>query len=746
MLANDTITPRPRPPAQMRRSSTRSLALGASPPPPYASSAAFQAETGGKPTFPSYLGSPLPATLQMVGLNSEPASPQRDNEPDSPNTDGQLKEKSREELAELLLKAGDLIKERETELGVTSAVCRSLHESNITLKSKHDALVARIPPTPRDSPSHSAQVSFADGLHAADASFDASAAASSPRVYIKRHSRRISVSPADISLLSDQNAELLLKLENLEAEAQSSDNVSRRRLRQLEKELQGLRDELERTQARSEQLEKKVHVGTEQIVEEMWKKKKEREAKFRAMRNNTSRPGPDDSEIRDFAPAGFFSKTSFSPSPSTEFEVDASYGSEPDFEHPHQHAVVSQLLSKIQELEETNVQIIRQQSETTDKLQAVQRETESISKVYECFSAENGVEWEVVDDDGVTSPMDGTIRFKSFRRTLDAEGEYRFPTSLTMPRKARKSVLNLFDVANESKLAPSPLYESTELSPLRFGALQSQPDPRFGTLQSQPDSRFGNQSDYGISPFLGSRPTLQAELGDDFISEVDPFLQRSSLYDLSFSMSPSPTPASLSSRSLRGRVSDARASREPSTSVNNALQLSVEPPSPSDQDTDETGSLREKNKERHRRMSQTLSLRTNRWAGGRFPGGSSPFIGESTPKRQPSVSFPQRLSTALDIVMENFTRPARAEDDDTDSPSASPVSVSAENSALLADSSAVVAEDSGPKKQAFVAFVLEIWLWLQFGIIILVFLWAMAKRGPKSVLGEAERRAVVRQR
>ena len=31
-------------------------------------------------------------------------------------------------------------------------------------------------------------------------------------------------------------------------------------------------------------------------------------------------------------------------------------------------------------------------------------------------------------------------------------------------------------------------------------------------------------------------------------------------------------------------------------------------------------------------------------------------------------------------------------------------------------------------------FVLELWLWLQFGIIILVFSWAMAKREPRSVL------------
>ncbi|KAJ6561574.1 hypothetical protein DFH09DRAFT_1160274 [Mycena vulgaris] len=679
MLANDTITPRPRPPAQMRRSSARSLALGASPPPPYALAAAFLSENGRKSSLPNYLGSPLPATLQMVGLNSEPPSPQRDEQAEW------LNEKSREELAELLLKADDLIKERETELGVTSAVCKSLHESNVTLKSKHDALVARIPPNPRHPPD--SHVSFLD-----DASFDST---SSPRVYLKRHSRRIS---------------LLLKLENLEAEAQSADNSGRRALRQLEKEIQLLRDELDKTRAQSEQLEKKVQVGTEQIVEELWKKKKEREAKFRAMRNNNT--PRDDAEIRDFAPPGLFSKASISPSPSTEFE-DASYGSDPAFEHPNQHALVSQLLSKIQELEETNAQIIRQQSETTDKLQAVQRETESISKVYECFGAEDGVEWEVVGENG---HMDGTIRFKSFRRTLDAEDDNKFST-LVMPRKARKSVLNLFDAANEpgpSKLViPShnTLSSTTELSPLKFDTSQSQ------------------SSEYAISPFLGSRQTLQAELGDDFIGgEVDPFLQRSSLYDFPLS---SPTPGS---RSLKGRVSDARASRDQTTPTNNALQLSVEPPSPSGADAGETGSLRERNKDRYRRMSETMSLRTGRWADGRFPGGfpgatSSPLSRRIDPEAR-------RLSSALDVVIENFTAPIRANDDaDADaSPSSSPID-------------AVVVDDGGQKKkQAFVAFVLEVWLWLQFGIIIVVFLWAMAKRGPKSVLSEADRRAVVKRR
>lgn len=709
------------------------MALGASPPPPYA--AGILSENGKVP-FPNYLGSPLPATLQMVGLHSEPTSPAQEDT--SIENHDWLNERSREELAELLLKADDLIKERESELGLTSAVYQTLHDRNVTLKNKHDALVARIPSTPRGSPPQS-HISFPEGLHSTEASDD------SARVYIKRRSRRISVSPADISLLSDQNAELRLKLETLQAEAMTNESSSRRALRQLEREIQGLHDELDRTRAMSEQLEKKVEVGAEHMIEEIFKKKREHEAQVLAMRK-AARTSAADSQVRDFAPAGFFSKSALSPSSSSELNSeDASYGSEPGFEHPQQHEIVAQLLAKIQELEETNVNIIRQQSETTDKLQAVQRETESISRVYECFSAENGVEWEVVDDDGLKSPHEGTIRFKSFRRSLEAEhdaehdAEYNAETFLSaMPRKPRKSVLDLFAAANDagsSNLAVPSREPSTELSPLRFDSISS-------------------QSDYSTVSSFAGRPSLQAELGDDVLEGgMDPFLQRSSLYDLSFSISPSPSPSPSPSltalRSLRGRVSDARASRDTdcSTPITNALQLSVEPPSPSDADGSEAGSVRQRNQDRVRRMSETLSLRSNRWVGGRFSAAPvrapSPFM-ESTP-RPSTISLPQRLSTALDVVMENFGRPTAHLDVDVDR-SASPTPTPSPSSTALADTSVV--DENAPKKQkqTLVRLVLEVWLWLQFAIIILVFLWAMAKRGPKSVLVEAERRAVVKRR
>jgi hypothetical protein len=49
------------------------------------------------------------------------------------------------------------------------------------------------------------------------------------------------------------------------------------------------------------------------------------------------------------------------------------------------------------------------------------------------------------------------------------------------------------------------------------------------------------------------------------------------------------------------------------------------------------------------------------------------------------------------------------------------------------------ASESEKRRKGFAGFVLEVWLWLQFVLIILVFIWAMARRGPRNVL-EADRK------
>lgn len=100
-------TPRPRPPAKVRRSSAAARPASSTPPPSYA--AAFTFTPDGKLPLNSLLGSPMSATFQRLAWDADHQKPlpaDHDKE--------WIEEKSREELAELLVKADDIIQERET--------------------------------------------------------------------------------------------------------------------------------------------------------------------------------------------------------------------------------------------------------------------------------------------------------------------------------------------------------------------------------------------------------------------------------------------------------------------------------------------------------------------------------------------------------------------------------------------------------------------------------------------------------
>ena len=95
MLAHNTPSkPRPTPPAKMRRS------LPAQPPPPYA------------PRVDMILDSPIAVTAQLVGSRSPTGL--RSGESLAPAVEEWMTEKSREELSNLLVAAGDIIKSRES--------------------------------------------------------------------------------------------------------------------------------------------------------------------------------------------------------------------------------------------------------------------------------------------------------------------------------------------------------------------------------------------------------------------------------------------------------------------------------------------------------------------------------------------------------------------------------------------------------------------------------------------------------
>jgi hypothetical protein len=53
----------------------------------------------------------------------------------------------------------------------------------------------------------------------------------------------------------------------------------------------------------------------------------------------------------------------------------------------------------------------------------------------------------------------------------------------------------------------------------------------------------------------------------------------------------------------------------------------------------------------------------------------------------------------------------------------------------------IASEIAKPKKSRVMKVVIEIWLWMQFVVIIMVFLWAVTMRGPRSVLRNTSRTA-----
>ena len=594
------------------------------------------------------------------------------------------------------------------------------------------------------------------------------------------------------------------KLEKLESESRQADQVGRRALKRLEKEIQGLREELEATQARSEELEEKTKQGfgkgVESAVEEVLKRKQDKVAKIRALRGRgeDASSGEDvECEVRDFAPPrsgvvpwspqrrrgedGHILQITETVAPSTSIHdhscppnrhVDQNH-SLSSLDSPEENArttplqesaLISQLLLKIEELEATNAQIKQQQIETATKLCSVQRDAESIGKLYECLGDPANVEWEVVVDDHRNKdqgPADDTIRFRSLRRTLEgglpklreitgtADGGNAFDSSFsgeyfstahgnrplnTNSFKQRKSVVGLFDSGPES--LSRNMSSRQNLS--HYGG-------SIGTNNIQRSWSAGPNSPALSAISLPAEPlhTLGSELGSEFGDEWganagNHHLRATSLADLTDlsveRRSVSPMPAASSSFHVQDH-----------SDSSTVMQVILESPTPERLRT-ETGSNSGEDRHTtrsHHRMSQTIRSRTDRWVERRF---KDTLVGSDHPaedRDKAEISKSVFANSAVDTVVETLTgrgsdRPAHTTDGmsrETDP------AQGRESSERIVKR---VACRGQPKP--VVTFVLEIWLWLQFAMIILVFLWAMAKRGPKAVIEDAERKRHVRLR
>jgi hypothetical protein len=104
-------------------------------------------------------------------------------------------------------------------------VCRGLYQNNVTLRTKHQELLARLPTTTTRS-TVSPEYHFEPHSRTSSLCIATSALGliRSPRPSLYRtHTRKVTIASADISHLADQKVELLDRLEKLEAEATSAD-------------------------------------------------------------------------------------------------------------------------------------------------------------------------------------------------------------------------------------------------------------------------------------------------------------------------------------------------------------------------------------------------------------------------------------------------------------------------------------------------------------------------------------------
>ncbi|CDO71356.1 hypothetical protein BN946_scf184908.g114 [Trametes cinnabarina] len=852
-MLSTNVTPRPPPPSRARKANSMHFSQLA-PPPPYT-----------PPLSEVMLDSPIHITAHLV--TGAALSPDGPSPPRSGSMEEWVEEKSREELSGLLLKADDIIKTRETELSYTSSLCKSLYDDNVALKSKHEALIARLPGTGVTSPAPSAPASPRLNSSTAGRSssftgvmFPASSEESLqplPPAFRMRHHRRISVTPAELANLADQNAELMEKLEKLETESFKADQAGKRKLRKLEQEIQSLREELDKTQAKGAELEEQAKAAANAAHVQFLKE--EREAWRRAVKEKSASQVASDisgAEVRDFAPPSEFSRkaprrrlyiasessdpdisgSSSDASASFEhasFATDvhhdgdasghASFFSDPSlhdvrsFHAGTEFALISQLLSKVQELEETNTQIIEQQKLTEERMRAAQWDADSIRRVYDCLDV---ADIDIEDPEQPVPPprsqrvaSGSTVRFSSLRRTLigdssrllSSEESVDFAGGISremqstvreepggpkggVGHKTRKSVVGLFDREPQADAGWDDIIPSLGDYPPSLKVSSS-----FGnvarTTGAADRSTWSNAATDGLAlpsptstalqtptegPLTGR--TLGSELGSELGEEwpergYNHHLRASSLYDLaglntsqslpgSPAESHAPPSFALPSGQDQSYSEDVAGPSTPPRAP--ALQLNIEPPTPT------PDRLRSPAAQRQQRLSQTMRARTHRWVEGRFQQDasrenvlrkpqSSSTLGrrfsmkgkmraELTGSRDGSGILNETFDDAVLHVKRARNRASLAKFAFPPSSSAAPQHssespVEEEQSPVDADRSVELRRPAADpvKREGFVGFVLEAWLWLQFAIVVMLFLWAMAKRGPKVVL-EAERR------
>ncbi|KAG9019472.1 hypothetical protein FRB90_001946 [Tulasnella sp. 427] len=360
-----------------------------------------------------------------------------------------LNGRTREELQEMLLAAHTIIRKHEqgefglpqreltgneaigrqsayvlstTHADLTNATNETcyLREQNLVLKDQFDKLGTRLPQSPRMgmmSLERSRSQSVLSSLFSDDG--EPESRPMSPlggfiQTPLRSHKSRMSMtSPVALAQLADQNAELVSKLDELQAETTKLDHAGKRKLRKLEKEIGDLKDDLDRIAKRNQELEQEAKAkerAMKQDEEEQEKKRIEREEKTRALRESTKSRDETHFGVRDFAPSSSVSSFASFNSPSrvrirtsssaraVPLDLDLSAIIEPTIGESApasavdtlrsaitagETAIVLQLLEKIEELENTNREFIRQRAETEAKIQFATEQVNSMRQAYQ---------------------------------------------------------------------------------------------------------------------------------------------------------------------------------------------------------------------------------------------------------------------------------------------------------------------------------------------------------------------------
>ena len=556
------------------------------------------------------------------------------------------------------------------------------------------------------------------------------------------------MTPTELAQLTDQNAQLTLQLEDLEKEATKSDETARRKLGKLEREIERLKGDLDKALEQLQQKEKEIERSSEAK-----KQRQERDERLLALREKQQQQHPQQ-EVLDFSPPPIPIKR-FSHVPADDEHVLFPTGS-----HNAEVDLISQLMDKIRELEETNLEISNEQKESIKKLKKAMIGAEGMRKVYDCLSDDEDVEVELVDEDEfVDAPEhlhkgfldsvpeeDPPMRFSSLRRTINEDIHKRLATELSDDELHDYPYGELGYAHARPRGTVVGLFESPE----RRGRTVSLMNLEDEDSDDMDDSKIFSR---GVSPICSSLllpqdpPThirsLGSELGSEYGDNLDGtapehrHVRTSSLFSLTALITDN-SPSSLQTHSRSASPVEGSPTPAPKR-----LPASVRQRSSSMRDKDrhlDTGTLdRNRSQLRSRLLSQTISARSTRWSDGRM---DDVAISASRAPRVSAPSITEMFQSAVQQVTGSSSgtfvasplTPQVVEVNLDESRERSPVRPAEEET---------TEDDTKDRKKVhtgFVGFVLEIWLWLQFVLIILVFIWAMTRRGPRNVLKEVERK------